>query len=99
MSTFSVGKMPCAAARRLADHRAAAVLLQPVHAGEQAVVETLHADRQARDARIAIAPQVAGSRWFGLVSIETARTGDSERTSSSVAISSSAFTVGVPPPT
>jgi len=44
----------------LADLRAAAVLLEAVHAGEQAVVEALHADREARDARVAVAVQHVG---------------------------------------
>ena len=38
----------------------AAVFLQAIHAGEQAVVEALHADREARDAGVAVALQHLG---------------------------------------
>ena len=43
-----------------ADLGAAAVLLEPVHPGQQPVVETLHADRAARHAGIAVADQHLG---------------------------------------
>ena len=52
--------MPRIAAQPLADLRAVAVFLEAVHAREQAVVEALHADREARDAGIAVAHEHVG---------------------------------------
>ena len=52
--------MPRIAASRSRISRAVAVLLEPVHAGEQSVVEALHAHREARHAGVAVARQHVG---------------------------------------